>query len=218
MIFRNLDTYNTGVALYQLSIRNPSQSYAELSTYTFPLTPTSVRSEPSSLSTIMDTQGPPVQNGVSRVVDTFGLSPPMFIIEGTTGWDRHSADAFALTGLQSMITLRNFLEQYVQLNQVQIQSGNPNLYALEFYDYFTSQFWQVEPVGRQSVIQSVRQPTLSYYRFQWAGVCPVRQPVENEVDQLAYLLALSVSQSVTNTLQTINDMTLAYTPAGVLVS
>lgn len=218
MIFRNLDVFGTGIALYQLSIRNPAQAFLELATFTFPLTPTSVRTDNSSNSTFMDTQGPPVKNGVSRIVDTYGDSPPVFLIEGTTGWDRHSADGFALTGLQSMIRLRNFLQQYTQLNQVQMQAGNPNLFALEFYDYFTSQFWQIEPIGPQTIQQSSQRPTLSFYRFRWAAIRPVRQPVENEIDQLAYLLELSAAQSVLNAAQSINQMTLAYGPAGVLVS
>ena len=75
-------------ALYQLSIRAPGQLFGELSTFTFPLTPSQLRADRSALSTFSDTQGPASSQGVTRVVDVYGLSPPVFTIEGTTGYDQ----------------------------------------------------------------------------------------------------------------------------------
>ena len=215
-LFRTIDVGNRGVALYQLSIRDPGQAFADLITYTFPLTPASVRSEPNALSTFSDTQGLPLQSGVARVMDTYGLSPPMFTIEGTTGWDRHSSDGYVLTGLQSILLLRSFIDQYVQLNQNQRQAGNPNLYALEFYDYFTSQFWQVEPVGPQIVRQTNDRPQLSFYRFRLAAICPVRLSANNIADAMLHLLNVPILQAINSAAESVSTMLTTYGPAGIV--
>lgn len=216
--YRTIDVPNIQLALYQLSIRDPGQSYSDLATYTFPLTPTSIRTEPNSLSTFADTQGPPMQLGVSRIVDTYGLSPPLFTIEGTTGWDLHSADGFTLTGWQSIQQLGAFLAQYAQLNQIQRQAGNPQLYALEFYDYFLEQFWQIEPVGPQILRQSADRPRLIYYRFRWAAIKPVRFPALGAPDPLMASLTISVPSAVSVTSAGIGVFTTNYGPTGIIVA
>ena len=214
-IFRTIDTPVLALPLYQLSIRNPGQAYGELSTFTFGLSPQSIRIEPTSLSSFSDTQGPPQQFGVNRVVDTYGLSPPMITIEGTTGWDRHSTDGFTAGGLQAMDMLKKFLEQYAQMNQLQRVSGNAKLYALEFYDYFTSQFWQVEPIGPQVFRQAMDRPLLSYYRFHWAAICPVRQPPGSEYDVLLGLLSTRAQEAIINATIGINFVLGNYDPVGI---
>lgn len=213
--FHTLDVGNRSVALYQLSVRDPSQAFADLMTYTFPLSPAAVRSEPNALSTFSDTQGTSLQSGVSRVVDTYGLAPPIFTIEGTTGWDRHSTDGYVLDGLQSIILLRNFIDTYIQLNQIQREAGNPKLYALEFYDYFTSQFWQCEPIGPQVIRQSNDRPQLSFYRFRLAAICPVRLTVANVEDALLHILNVPILQAVVSAAESVNTMLGTYGPAGV---
>ena len=202
-------------ALYQLSIRAPGQVFAELSTYTFPLTPSQLRTERSSLSSFSDTQGPPSSQGVTRVMDVYGLAPPVFAIEGTTGWDYHLSDGFLLTGLQSMQLLAKFLEQYATLNQIQRASGNPNLYTLEFYDYFSLNFWVVEPVGPQVFRQANDKPNLIYYRFRWAAIKPAGLPVLGYIDALANTLATPAQQAVVNAAMTVGAFVTAYGPAGI---
>ena len=201
-------------AIYQISIRAPQSGFADFATYTFPLTPSSLRVERSSLSSYTDVQGDPTTQGVTRVVDTYGLSPPTFIIEGTTGWDRHSADGFLLTGLQSIQALQAFLAQYASLNQIQRQTNNPNLYALEFYDYFGNNFWQIEPVGPQMIRQSADRPLLTYYRFRWVGIQPVGIPLFGLVDALASTLGTSAPQAAINAGLTVGAFLTAYGPTG----
>lgn len=201
--------------LYQLSVRDPSQAYADLMTYTFPLSPSSVRTEPNALSTFSDTSGSPLQNGVSRVMDSYGLSPPIISVEGTTGWDRHSTDGYVLTGLQSMLLLRNFLDTYAQLNQTQRQAGNPNLYQLEWYDYFTSAFWQIEPIGPQIVRQTNDRPQLSFYKFRFAAIAPVRLNAINVTDAILHLLNVPILQAIGSAALSMNAMLSVYGPAGI---
>ena len=120
-------------ALYQLSIRRPGGGLLELATYTFPLTPSQVRADIPALSTFGDVQGPSKTQGVTRVADTYGLAPPVFTVEGTTGWDRHLSDGYVLTGLQSVQFLQKFLGKYASLNEALRASGSPDRYSLEFY-------------------------------------------------------------------------------------
>ena len=205
-------------AMYQLSIRNPNQGFIELATYTFPLTPTQLRVERSSLSSYSETQGPSSSQGVTRIVDTYGLAPPVFIIEGTTGWDLHASDGYVLTGLMSIQLLQKFLARYVELNQAQRENGDPNLYALEFYDYFSDNFWQVEPVGPQGIRQSADRTKLTYYRFRWAGVQPVGVPILGEADALASVLATPAATVAVNAATTLTAMLVAYSPTGLAAS
>jgi hypothetical protein len=204
--------------LYQLSIRAPGQAFAELATYTFPLSPSALRVERSSLSSFAETQGPPTSQGVTRIVDTYGLAPPVFTVEGTTGWDRHSTDGYILTGLQSVQLLAQFLQRYAELNQIQRQSGNPQLYALEFYDYFNLNFWQIEPVGPQGFRQTADRTKLVYYRFRWAGVAPVGVPPVGEADALLTTIATPAATAAIAAAQTASVMLFAYTPVGIATS
>jgi len=217
-MFRNKDVGQYQPALYQLSIRAPGEFFAELATYTFPLTPSALRTDRSSLSTFTDTQGNPSSQGVNRIMDTYGLAPPVFTIEGTTGWDRHSTDGYILTGLQSIQLLQQFLARYAELNQIQRQSGNPYLYALEFYDYFNEQFWQIEPVGPQGIRQSADRTKLVYYRFRWAAIQPVGVPILGTIDALATTISTPAATAAVAAARTLGAMLVAYGPTGLAAS
>ncbi len=203
-------------ALYQLSIRSPGPNSSEIATFTFPLSPSSLRASASAMSTYIDTQGPPTYQGVTRVVDRYGLAPPLFTIEGTTGWDRHLADGFVLPGLQSMNLLRAFLVNYETLNQQQLKQGISTLYTLEFYDFFTPQFWQIEPIGPQVVRISNDRPLLYYYRFYWAAIGPVGVPLAGELDAIASVLETPVAQAALGAVSTLNAVLTTYGPTGLL--
>lgn len=214
-IFRTISVPANEPALYQLSIRAPQQAFSELATFTFPISPSSIRYEPTSLSSYSETQGPSVTQGVTRVVDTYGLSPPTIVLEGTTGWDRHLSDGYILTGLQSMQLLQRFLARYAELNQIRRQAGNPYLYALEFYDYFTQQFWQVEPIGPQVVRQSADRPILAYYRLRWAAVKTVGLPILGTVDAIANTLLTPAQQAGINAARSLGALLVAYGPSSI---
>jgi len=206
--------------LYQLGMRAPDSFLSEFATYTFPLSPSSIRYEPSSASSFGDVHGPAQTRGVTRYVDRFGLTPPMITIEGTTGWDRHQSDGYILTGLQSIQLLQQFLAQYATLNETQLQSGNPQLYTLEFSDYFLNQFWVVEPIGPQVVRQSADKPTLVYYRFRWAAVAPLGllDFAIGEADALLQVFGTPAAAAAVNAATTLGAMLVAYSPAGPVSS
>jgi hypothetical protein len=253
-IFRTTPVPNYQTCLYTLSIRG-GNGLAELVSYTFPISPQSIRKDRRALSNIYDTQGSALNQGVSRQVDSYGLTPPMYVIEGTTGWQKHSSDGMSLTGLQSIQQLQQLLAQYAALSQAQQaitqiatngvslptsilgynsvpglssiggaianyfvpdgsaqatgQSIGASIAAqaaqivLEFYVYFSDEYWVVEPIGPQTIRQSADRPLLTYYRFQWAAIRPVGNAIFGAIDALAALTdvpALSSLASLGNTL------------------
>lgn len=212
---RNTPASITTPALYQLSIRAPGYGAQEVATYTFPIPPASVRYDTSGASSYMDTQGTPNQQGISRVIDRYGLTPPIITIEGTTGWDYHASDGGVLSGQQSMQLLQAFLAQYATLNDGQRENGNSSYYTLEFYDYFSSQFWIIEPVGVQPVRQSADRPLLTYYRFRWVAQQAVSVPVYGPPDSLLALFSVPAQAVAVATATSISALLNNYSPVGL---
>lgn len=215
-MYRTISVPTFQPALYQLSIRAPQNAFAEMITYTFPLTPSSIRITRDSMTSYANTQGPSQSQGVTRQFDIFGLSPPTFIIEGTTGWDLHATDGFIIPGLVSMQLLKKLLDQYATLNKEQQEAGNPQMYALEFYDFFQDNFWQVEPVGPQVIRQSNDRPLLSYYRFMLAGVQPVGVSPFAVIDALANRFAPAAGVAIASTTNALVNFFGGYGPTGLL--
>ena len=87
------------------------------------------------------------QFGVARIIDQYGMSPLTFVIEGTTGWQKHLTDGFQYTGLQAIRRIQTILEFFAYLNAGQAQAQKTDFYTMEFYDYFTREFYEVVPIG-----------------------------------------------------------------------
>lgn len=199
--FNTVKVPNLKIALFMLSIRSPEPPYLAIDTFIFPISPERVRKVPNALSAIYDTAGPPITSGVTRRVDAYGISPPLFEIEGTTGWDRHLTDGFLLTGQQAVQRLQQMLNHYAELNQVQQLNNNPNGYTLEFGDFFNSEFWQVEPCGPIEIRASSRAPLLQYYRLRLCAIQPIAAPISATVlDLMAIALAGQPAAVVRSTL------------------
>ncbi len=193
--FKTQPLSNTRMALFALSIRSPKNSAQAYATYTFPISPAAVSKEYTSMTNIYDVQGSPTQSGVQRIVDIYGNSPVTFQIEGTTGWKFHQADGFQFSGVDSIAVLQDFLQTYAQLNQTQ-SNGNQPLYTLEFYDFFNSDFWQIEPIGRQEVRQSRDRPQILNYSFRFAGIVDLNNPPPDIADKFAQRISTPGEQVV----------------------
>lgn len=212
--FSTIPLSNFNTALYELAIRAPGSSQALISAYTFPISPSAVQKEVVAMTNIFDVRGSAAQNGVQRIADTYGDAPPIFVIRGTTGWQYHSTDGFAFTGLDSIIAVENLLQQFAQLNQVQAQVNQP-LYTLEFYDYFKGEFWQVVPMGPQGISQSNRRPLLFDYVFRFAAIrsldsvvaITINDPLAIEFSTPAAEAQSSLSLSITASLSSYTSVT-----------
>ena len=183
-------TFSTGpvanirVCLYTLTIRAPDASFSSVASYTFPISPQSIRKDTVALTSLHDVQGDPASGGVTRLADQFGLSAPIYTIEGTTGWRTHNSDNNTFTGLASVQKLEAFFVKFAKLNQQQLAKRNPRLYRMEFYDYFKDDFYEVVPFGAQGLRQSAQSPLLSMFSFRFAALRPVSTPLGVVADTL----------------------------------
>lgn len=168
--FRTEQVPNMRQALYRLSIRSPNKAQNGLVNYVFPLSPANLKRTESSMAVFYDTAAGAKQHGVQRLVDQYGMSPIIFDIEGTTGWQKHSADGYTYTGIQSIQEVQRILLLLAELNVDQMQADLPYLFTLEFYDYFLNDFWEVVPVGPQQIWQDKQRPLFVNYRFRLVGV------------------------------------------------
>lgn len=190
--FRTIPLPNFNPALYSLSIRG---TYGALiGGFTFPLSPTALRKEHVAMANMYDVAGSAATGGVDRVFDSYGVSPVIFTIEGTTGWQRHSTDGYNNTGLQAIAALEQFFFTYAQLNAAAVQNNQP-IYTMEFYDYFRGDFWQVEPWGPQGVRMTSQRPILVYYLYRLAGIRDLTNPIAAVYDQVASVLSGATTPS-----------------------
>lgn len=201
MNYQNIKGLNQTLALYMLTVRAPDPPFAAVDTYIFPLSPQRVRKTFTAMTAIYDTAGTPDTAGVARVVDSYGVAPFVYEIEGTTGWDYHSTDGYAFSGLASIRRIQDMFLNYARNNQIQRQNNNPNSYFMEFADFFTGEFYQVEPIGPQEIRASDRAPLLQYYRFRLAGVAPIEAPYyeDTSTDPTASMLSTSGGSAIRNT-------------------
>jgi hypothetical protein len=180
------------VPLYTLSMRGPDAVSSIFSgySYTFPIAPQQMTKTTLALNAVMDVAGTATNAGVQRIVDQFGQTLPVYSIKGTTGWKFHSLDGYVWTGLGSIQRVQAILTAFAVNNQNQIAgSQGSSLYKLEFYDYFSGEYWEVVPVGPQGVTQSVDKPLYSYYEFNLACVQKVSAQIPAvAVDAVASLL------------------------------
>lgn len=201
-IFATRALPNSRFSYYTLAICDPN-SQQPVETYIFPLSPSSVVKEFSAMTNFYDVASQPSQNdnGVTRIVDVFGNSPVTYMLRGTTGWQYHSTDGYAFTGVDSILLLQSALNSFAQRNKQQINSGASNLYTLEFYDYFTGDYWQVVPVGPQRIEQTSQRPLLFEYTLRLVGVKDLSAgPSVQPPDDLAANLVGGATTSLGNTL------------------
>lgn len=199
-----------GLPLYQLSIRAPATPYVAVDTYIFPLSPSNIRKRFNALSAIYDTSGDPQFSGVTRTVDSYGITPFFYEIEGTTGWDLHQTDGYTYTGLQSIQRIQQLIYEYGTLNQTQRLNNDSESYTLEFSDFFNDEYYQVEPIGPLEIFASDRAPILQYYRLRLAGIAPVASALLEDLsdDPTAQMYAEQPGAATRSTLD-LTDTTLS---------
>ena len=206
---RRTQSATTPAGLYGMALRAPTPPYLPLFFYVFPLGPGEIERRVMGMGNYYDVQGPVQKFGVNRIVDLYGQSPPVYRIFGTTGVKYHSADHYLFTGLQSIIILSDLISQYFALNAQQAQNGNPNLYLLEFYDYYMAQFWRVVPLGPQRLLQRERQAQLVYYDLRLVATESLYEPLGSVVDSLLDTIAGGVEGIFSQTQSTLDD---SFTP------
>jgi hypothetical protein len=206
--FRTYPIPNYNLALYQLQIRDSSGALQD--SYIFPLSPESYRKEYSGLTNYYDVQGDNSNAGVLRVIDSYGLTPPTIILEGTTGWKLHQSDGYQYTGLQSISRIEAFLVSYINKNQTQIAAGNQNLFELWFFDFFRNEYWIVEPIGPQGIRQSSARPLYVSFSFRFVSRGAVPSSQIALPDNILQLLSASSTTGAQNFQSFASSFTTAY--------
>ncbi len=219
--YRNQQVPNMQQAIYRLSIHNPNKARTALATYTFPLSPSSIRRTETSMATFYDTPGTAAQYGVARLIDQYGMAPLIFDIEGTTGWQKHLTDGFKYTGLESIQTIQSMLLRFANLNADKMAAQSPNLYTMEFYDYFSSVFYEVVPIGPQQIWQDKQRPVLSYYKFHLVGIKSIAhalEPANSTSDPIAAAFGAAVATVQNNVSTFVSGVSSLYGSAQAVVA
>ena len=208
--FKTYPVPNYNLALYQLQIRG-AVGQNLIDSYIFPLSPENIRKEPEALTAYYDVQGSPAENGVRRVVDVYGLTPPTFLIEGTTGWKLHAMDGYRYTGLQSISRIESLISNFVQGNQSLLEAGNPDLNELWFFDFFRNEYWAVVPIGTQGIRQNAARPLYANYSFRLVATRRLDTPLVSLPDTLASTLSASTVSTSADFQNFVSSFTTSYT-------
>lgn len=140
--------------------------------FVFPVSPQSLQIQRNSLVNWYETQGQTGTNSntalnVQRIVDLYGLTPMMFTLQGTTGYNRYWVDGFQKTGTQWMEVLQSMIETFFQ----QIQNNPTGVpHFLIYMDFWYQEYWYVVPVGPVKLHQSSDRPLWMFYDFTLLGI------------------------------------------------
>ena len=206
--YRTENVSNTHPAIYALNLRYGTPPYKSVvGSVIFPISPQDLRKSRVFMSSFYDVSGNGLSGGVHRIVDQYGVAPPIFVLEGTTGWQKHSNDNFANTGLEAAKFLQQYLDYFAIFNTIKSQNNRPDLFILEYYDYFTDDFWEVAPIGEQIMRQSESQPLLFHYRLRLVGMreLKIAPPAPTKVDLISQAFSTAAS-TVGRTVQAFSNM------------
>lgn len=205
---------NTGGSpLFRVSVYDPQKIlYA---TYLFPISPQSIGRNSTAMATIYDTQGTTKENGVHRVIDEYGQAPPTWTLRGTTGYQYHNTDNYQYTGWQSLQEIKNLIDSFAALNSSQSEYGFP-LYTMELSNYYDSEFWQVVPVGPQSIAREANRPIWGYYDFTFVGIKPIESPESTATDPVLSALSQSFNTVLQGAVTFASSVAQSYYPATIV--
>jgi hypothetical protein len=159
---------NSQPALYQLVILDAGYNTVG-EPYIFPLSPANINVQYNSMNNYFDVRGTAAQFGVQRIVDQYGITPPMLTINGTTGFPFHSLDGYKWSGRNSIQKLLQIVNNYTQLVQQAI-NGNQNLPFLLFNDGYNGIAYYVIPYGPQGFSMDNSRPLYGNYALQFIVV------------------------------------------------
>ena len=177
--YANSAFITTSTAVIRTANTPAQRTVNTITRYIFPISPVGLRKSYDHLNTPYNMAGSPTNMnspGVEREMDMFGQAPPVWVVEGTTGWQYHSNDGMQTTGIDSFHNLQTILAQYNYFIQNQAQVQSKVQYELEFYDYFNQEYWVVVPSGQQLFEMDAARPLVGNYRINLLGMRPIKHP------------------------------------------
>jgi hypothetical protein len=176
--FFSIPFANNQPVLYKLSIVANGVPGAILPDFIFPLTPNNIQKQSISLTNYYDVSGPAnsVNIGVQRIIDIYGLTPPILTISGTTGFQFHSLDQFQWSGKASFARLVQFIQTYIYAATAAATSEQvSNIPVLQFTDGYTGEVFNLIPLNQQIYSQDVSRPIYQTYNLQFLSTASVTQ-------------------------------------------
>lgn len=158
---------NNQAVLYKLEMKDKGNI---IQTFIFPLTPNNINKQFINLTNYYDVASTDAGHlGVQRIVDNFGLTPPIITISGTTGFQFHSLDNYQWSGRSSFAQLVQFIQSYNFLVASNVESGQNAgpLPQLLFTDGFTNEIFDVVPFSTQSSGMEASRPLYQTYNLQF---------------------------------------------------
>lgn len=179
---RIVNVPNTDSATYMLTIEAETQkSNGPHLQYIFPISPSQITSNQHSYNTYYDIPSSVNKGGVHRLIDEYGIAPPVFTIQGTTGWNKLPSSHYTIGGLQAFRDLEDFIKTYNSLNIVANRTQIPG-FKLAFLDFWYHDYWYVTPMGPIRRRQSERQPLLVNYELDFAAYEAINQNQSMDAD------------------------------------
>ena len=169
---------NNQAVLYKLSIVSNGVPGVILPDFIFPLTPNNIQKQSVSLTNYYDVSGPAdsINIGVQRIIDIYGLTPPIITISGTTGFQFHSLDQFQWSGKASFARLVQFIQTYIfAAASATTSSQITNIPTLQFTDGFTGEVFNLVPLNQQLYSQDANRPIYQTYNLQFLASASVTQ-------------------------------------------
>lgn len=159
---------NNQPVLYKLELIPAAGTSGSNDVFIFPLTPSNVTKQVINLTNYYDVQGNNTNFGVQRIIDQYGLTPPIITIAGTTGFQFHSLDGYQWSGRSSFARLVSIIQAYAQQVATAIGSSQTtSLPTLQFTDSYTSETYDVVPLNQQVYSMDVSRPIIQTYNLQF---------------------------------------------------
>ncbi len=199
--YRNVPVINRISNLFSLRLLQKnkiSNTQVPVTQYFFPISPTGLTKTVPVLNEPYAIRGSHTTGGVQYDVDIYGQSPPIFSINGTTGWQYHSTDGNKYTGLASFHQLQKFFQEY---HFLVLQASSQIRYTIEFYDYFNNEFWEVIPIDKLIFQFTEAEPLFGKYGITLLATKEVKTPISKIV--LKNPVSQALGQIVTGAVNTL---------------
>jgi len=178
-VYRQILRFNDLRATYILKLVEGATKAQLLQPFVFPISPQQMDRQYDVMNNMYHVQSSQ-STGVYRIIDRYGETPPTFILRGTTGWNYHNTTGYRKSGLDSLDDLNIMLSTYSERVANARYEQKQSTVALEFYDFFLDEAWEVMPVGQINYRQSERSPLWVFFELRLAAVQNLGQPTQQE--------------------------------------
>ncbi len=157
------------------------KSKSTLREFLFAVTPQSLALVRHPLTSVYYTAGDSSTGGVSTVADVYGMTPPVWTIQGTPGIQSHSAVSsttnrrIVTNGRQALEELKAFLIDY-QNRVADARAARLPIPIIHLNDGINAETWEVVPAQTFSIAWGADTPFWGNYNLSFAGINDLSKP------------------------------------------